>query len=167
MSEITIREVTRDNWQEALRLAVHPEQMRFIADYEPIAAIALAKAYIRPGGLVWIPYAFYAGATLVGFVILAYEPGSKENYWFFHFFIDKQYQGQGYGKQALQTLLRFIKEHFVECRAVYITVHPENERAIRLYTTAGFQATGEERWGESVYKLSLLASGWVDSKIPS
>lgn len=154
MPEITIHEVTRENWQAALRLAVYPEQQRFIADYMPIAAIALAKAYIRPGGLTWIPYAFYADASMIGFAELAYEPGSEENYWFFHFFIDKQYQGQGYGKQALQTLLQFIKGHFPECRTIYITVHPENERAIRLYTAAGFQATGEERWGEPVYRLN-------------
>lgn len=155
MPKITIREVTRDNWQAALELAVHPEQMRFIAGYEPIAAIALAKAYIRPGGLIWLPCAFYANSTMVGFVVLAYEPGSEENYWFFHFFIDRHYQGQGYGKQALQTLLQFFTEQFVECRAISITVHQENERAIRLYTAAGFQATGEERWGESVYRLAL------------
>ena len=154
MLEITLREVTRDNWQTALRLSVHPSQQRFIADYTPVAAIALAKAYIRPGGLTWIPYAFYAGETMVGFAELAYEPGSIENYWLFHFFIDSHYQGQGYGKQALQTLLRFIKEHFAECRAIYITVHPENEQAIRLYTGAGFQATGEERWGEPVYRIN-------------
>lgn len=155
MPEITIREVTRDNWQAALRLTVYPEQQRFIADYAPIAAIALAKAYIRPGGLTWLPYVFYADATMVGFAELAYEPGSAENYWFFHFFIDSHFQGQGYGKQALQTLLHFIKEQFVECQAMYITVHPENERAIRLYTAAGFQPTGEERWGEPVYRLRL------------
>ncbi|HEY6540857.1 MAG TPA: GNAT family N-acetyltransferase, partial [Ktedonobacteraceae bacterium] len=125
----------------------------FIADYTPIAAIALAKAYIRPGGLTWIPYAFYTDAAMIGFAELAYEPGSEENYWLFHFFIDSHYQGQGYGKQALQTLLQFIKEQFVECRAIYITVHPENERAIRLYTMAGFQPTGEERWGEPIYRL--------------
>lgn len=158
MPEITMREVTRENWQDALRLAVHPAQQRFIADYVPIASIALAKAYIRPGGLTWIPYAFYANATMVGFAELAYEPGSDENYWLFHFFIDSQYQGQEYGKQALQTLIKFIKKHLAECRAIHITVHPENERAIHLYTAAGFQATGEERWGEPVYKLSLLTS---------
>jgi diamine N-acetyltransferase len=158
MPEITMREVTRENWQDALRLAVQPAQQRFIADFIPIASIALAKAYIRPGGLTWIPYAFYTNAIMVGFAELAYEPGSDENYWLFHFFIDIHYQGQGYGKQTLQILIEFIKEQFEGCRAIHITVHPENERAIRLYTAAGFQRTGEERWGEPVYRLSLLAS---------
>ncbi len=155
MPAITVREVTRENWHDALRLAVDPTQQRFIADYVPIAAIALAKAYIRPGELTWIPYAFYANATMVGFAELAYEHGSEENYWLFHFFIDRHYQGQGYGKLALQTLIEFIKNHFAECRTIHITVDPENERAIRLYTAAGFQPTGEDRWEEPVYRLSL------------
>ncbi len=103
--QLTIREVTRENWQDALRMAVHPEQQRFIAEVVPIAAIALAKAYIRPGGLLWLPYAFYAGTEMIGFTTLACDPDSSDNYWIFHFFIDKEYQGQGYGKQALRLFL--------------------------------------------------------------
>jgi diamine N-acetyltransferase len=43
---LTLREVTEENWRATLDLAVHPEQQRFITDYVPLAAIALAKAYI-------------------------------------------------------------------------------------------------------------------------
>ncbi|HEY7848661.1 MAG TPA: hypothetical protein VIC27_01290, partial [Ktedonobacterales bacterium] len=57
---ISIAEVTQTNWRAALTLSVAPEQQRFIADSAPIAALALAKAYIRPGGLLWTPYAFFA-----------------------------------------------------------------------------------------------------------
>src|SRR5690349_23228518 len=32
---------------------------RFVADYEPVAAIALAKAYVGAMGLQWVPYVFY------------------------------------------------------------------------------------------------------------
>ena len=67
MKGLSLQEVTRENWRDTLSLNVFPEQQRFIADYVPIAAIALAKAYIRPGGLVWVPYAFYAKAEMVGF----------------------------------------------------------------------------------------------------
>jgi diamine N-acetyltransferase len=68
---LSLQEVTRENWRTALSLTVFPEQQRFIADYVPIAAIALAKAYIRPGGLVWVPYVFYANDQMVGFTELA------------------------------------------------------------------------------------------------
>ena len=88
MNGLSLREVPRENWRATLGLAVFPEQQRFIAASVPIAAIALAKAYIRPGGLIWVPYAFYANTEMVGFTELAYEPESVDNYWIFHFFID-------------------------------------------------------------------------------
>ena len=68
--ELTIREVTRENWRATLRLAVHPDQQRFIADGVPIAAIALAKVYIRPRGWFWLPYAFYAATEMIDFTEL-------------------------------------------------------------------------------------------------
>jgi len=155
MSELSLREVTRENWRATLRLAVYPEQQRFIADSIPIAAIALAKAYIRPGGLLWVPYAFYAATEMIGFTELAYEPGSSENYWLFHFFIDARSQGQGYGRQALRLFLQFLKEHYAPCEALQLTVHPENHRAQHLYNALGFQPTGTEVDGEPVYRFSL------------
>ncbi len=154
--ELSLREVTRENWRAALDLAVFPEQQRFIADYVPIAAIALAKAYIRPGGLLWLPYAFYTNEEMVGFAELAYEPESQDNYWLFHFFIDHHYQGRGYGKAALRLFLQFIRDHYPQCQSLQLTVHPENARARHLYIDAGFQPTGALFCGEPVYKLSLM-----------
>jgi diamine N-acetyltransferase len=154
-AQIAIREVTRENWRVALQLAVRPEQQRFIADYAPIAAIALAKAYVRPGGLVWTPYAFYGGNQMVGFAALAYEPGSADNYWLYHFFIDRDHQRQGYGRQALRLLIEFVRERHPNCRMLHLTVHPENVAAQRLYASGGFQPTGVERDGEPVYQLRL------------
>ena len=158
MVELSIREVTRENWRAALRLAVQPEQQRFIANYAPIAAIALAKAYIRPGGLVWTPYAFYADTEMIGFTELAYEAGSKDNYWIFHFFIDHHFQGQGYGKKALELFLQIIKEHHPYCQALQLTVHPENQRAQHLYAGAGFRPTGAVQDGEPVYRHDLRSA---------
>ena len=129
MKVLSLQEVTRENWRAALGLTVFLEQQRFIADYVPIAATALAKAYIRPGGLVWIPYPFYANGEMVGFTELTYESGSLDNYWIFHFFIDCHYQGRGYGKEAIHLLLQFIRDHHPQCQAIQLTVHPENDQA--------------------------------------
>jgi hypothetical protein len=60
---------------------VRTEQQRFIAEYAPFA---LAKAYVCPGGLVWLPYVFYAGGEMIGFVELAYEPGRADNILIYH-----------------------------------------------------------------------------------
>jgi GNAT superfamily N-acetyltransferase len=102
---ISLAPVTQENWRAALRLAVHPDQQRFVAEYAPVVAVALAKAYLRLGDLTWAPYAISAGAEMVGFVALAYEPASADDYWVFHFFIDQRYQGRGYARAALERLL--------------------------------------------------------------
>lgn len=156
---LTIREVTRENWRATLRLAVHPEQQRFIADTVPITAIALAKAYIRPGGLLWLPYAFYLQKQMIGFTELAFEPESSENYWIFHFFIDMPYQGQGYGKKALLLFLDFIKRQHANCCSISLTVHPDNRRAQHLYTGVGFQPTGGSMEEEPIYQFIMSRPG--------
>jgi diamine N-acetyltransferase len=154
-SNITLREITRENWRAALSLAVHPEQQRFIADYTPIAAIALAKAYIRPDGMEWLPYAIYAGAEMVGLIELAYQPGSSDRYWAYHFFIDRSQQGKGYGKAAFQAFIQLIRDQHPSCRQLNLTVHPENPRAQQLYISLGFRPDGRELWGELVYMLPI------------
>jgi diamine N-acetyltransferase len=155
MEDVVVREVTAENWRAALRLEVRPEQLRFVAEYAPIAAVALAKAYIRPGGVIWMPYAFYAGSAMVGFVELAHEPGSTDDYWVFHFFIDQRFQGRGYGTAALERFIELVRHEHPRCRVLQLVVHPENIPAQRLYTGAGFRPTGGERWGEPVYQLEL------------
>lgn len=168
MRTITLRPVTAENWRATLRLAVAPEQQRFVADSAPVAAIALAKAYIRPGGAVWAPYALYAGEAqggeeqpreqgegMIGFVELAYTPESADDYWVFHFFIDQRWQGRGYGQAALARLIALVRDDHPRCQALQLVVHPENQRAQRLYAGAGFRPTGAERWGEAVYRLAL------------
>ncbi len=155
MTAISLRDITQDNWRDTLGLSVHPEQQRFIADYVPIAAIALAKAYVRPGGLVWAPYAIYADADVVGLIELAYTPTSPDQYWVFHFFIDQVRQGQGYGKAALKAFIELVRAQHTACRAIQLTVHPENHRAQRLYRSAGFRPAGREQDGEPVYRLNL------------
>lgn len=153
--DIELREVTQENWRDALRLTVRADQQRFIAEYTPIVAIALAKAYLRLGGATWMPYAIYAGSMMVGFVALAYEPDTPDPYWVFHFFIDQRYQGRGYGRAALRHFVELVAREYPTCHLLQLVVHPENHRARHLYMAAGFRPTGTEQWGEPVYQYVL------------
>ena len=167
MDGVSLCPVTQVNWQKTLQLAVYPEQQEFVAGYAPIALLGLAKAYVRPGGVMWEPYAIYVGTaaghpaeavggqTMVGFLELAYEPGSADEYWLFHFFIDRRFQGRGYAKAALACLIEIVTREHPECQALQLVVHPQNTRAQRLYVGAGFRPTGGERWGEPAYRLDL------------
>ncbi|HEU4783392.1 MAG TPA: GNAT family N-acetyltransferase, partial [Ktedonobacterales bacterium] len=120
-----------------------------------IAAIALAKAYIRPGGMAWAPYAIYQSATMVGFFTLAYKPDTTDHSWLFHFFIDQRHQGRGYGRAAMQHIIELVGREHPQFQALHLTVHPENLTAQRLYASVGFHPAGTERWGEPVYQLPL------------
>lgn len=158
MTALAIREVNRQNWRAALTLTVHPEQQRFVSGYTPIAAIALAKAYVRPGGLTWLPYLIYASEQPIGMVVLAYAPGSDDRYWLYHFFIDRAHQGNGHSKPALHTFIALVRAQHPACHQLNLTVHPDNDRAQRLYTGVGFQPTGETQDGEPVYRLKLAST---------
>lgn len=155
VQQLTIRVVTRANWRAALQLRVLPEQQRFVSDYEPVAAIALAKAYVGALGLQWVPYVFCRAEEMVGFVALAYQVENTSLYWILHFFIDARYQGQGYGKEALEALLREVEHQHPVCQRIQLTVHPENVAAQHLYSQAGFVPTGETLEEEPVYQLRL------------
>lgn len=152
---VTLQLITHHNWRAALQLGVHPDQQRFVADYTPIALVVLAKAYVRPGGLEWRPLAIYADDQIVGLIELACDLQSTSNYWIYHFFIDQRYQGQGYGKAALQLAIDQIKQWFTQCQQINLTVHPDNVRAQQVYVAAGFRPTGDERDGEPVYTVDV------------
>lgn len=161
VTEVILEPITQDNWHAALALRVRPDQLDFVADFQPIAALVLAKAYVRVAGKTWVPYAILAGGTeaataaMVGLLVLAYEPGSSDDYWLFHFFIDRRWQGRGYGAAAVRAFIALVRREHLACCVLHLSVNPENLPAQRLYARAGFVPTGEERWGELVYQLRL------------
>lgn len=153
MTHITLQEVNQSNWHTALQLDVEVGQKKFVSEIFPVAAIALAKAYICPWGMKWLPYAIYSNTFMVGFFELAYVEDSHDACWMFHFFIDKSYQGQGYGKQALDAIIHLITT--INFQKICLTVHPENLAAQHLYTQAGFQTSGKIRNNEPIYELII------------
>jgi diamine N-acetyltransferase len=160
MATITLVQVNADNWRDTLALSVYPEQQRFVADFAPIALIALAKAYIRPDDMLYSPYAIYADEQMVGFFEFACQPDTENRYWLFHFFIDQAEQGKGYGKAALITFIQKVQESYPRCRELRLSVHPDNVAAVRLYSGLGFQPAGEMfDNGELVYALPLVPRG--------
>lgn len=155
---ITLQPITSRNWRATLELSVTPEQLRFVSAYQPIAAIVLAKAYVRSGGLLWEPYAILAATEYVGLLAFAYAPTTTEQYWIYHFFIDQRWQGHGYGRAALLALISLVRVQHPSCQAIHLTVHPENQLAQRFYHHVGFRPTNQRQGEELVYRLELARS---------
>ena len=54
---------------------------------------------------------------------------------------EKAYWGQGYGSDAIRTLLRFAFEE-MNLHRVYLRVFEDNERGVRAYQKSGFRLEG-------------------------
>lgn len=144
--------ITRLNWRQSLNISAKPEEMLFLADFAPVGLVILAKCYVQPGGLNWLPFAFEADDEIVGICAIAVADTRVE---LFHFLIDRSVRRQGFGRQALKRVFEFAQ---AECPGaeLRLTVHNDNVTAQALYSSFGFERTDEVRDGESVWRLSLI-----------
>ena len=62
---------------------------------------------------------------------------------------EKAYWGQGYGSDAIRTLLRFGFEE-LNLHRIQLCVYEDNERGIRAYQKCGFQLEGRQR--DAIYR---------------
>jgi diamine N-acetyltransferase len=151
---IVLRDVTKANWQECLRLALAPDQEPFVQPN----AYSLAESKFMP---TFIPQAIYAEdeatgtATMVGFLMYGYfpdgEPPFGQRHWIFRLMVAHEYQGRGYGTAALRIVLDRLAAN-PTCPDVLIGYVPQNTVAARLYGKLGFEPFGAAPWGETVLR---------------
>ena len=144
--------IDQHNWRAAVAVQVSPDQVRFVAGYQPVALVILAKAYVRPGDLDWEPLALISEASVVGVVALAH---AREHTDVLHLAIDLAMQGRGVGSAAMELVVAHVAQTRPSTQEVRLTVHPENARAQRLYRSVGFLPNGQIRDGECVWSLNL------------
>jgi diamine N-acetyltransferase len=142
---ITLREITPDNYEAVIELKVAPGQENFVAPN----VHSLAEAKVFPG---LVPLAIYNEELPVGFTMYGIHPESKEH-WIIRLMVDAKYQGNGYGRSAMQILIQRMRLH-TDCRELYVSYEPDNAVAARLYSSLGFQPTGRVEGGETVVRLS-------------
>lgn len=142
MSEVTLRDVTRENWVECARLKVAEAQSAFVAPN----VWSLAESKYDPA---WIPQAVYAGEEMVGFVMYGVEDGAG---WILRFMVDERHQGKGYGRAAIRAAIRRLRA-LAGGGPIRLSVVPSNTGALELYRKAGFVETGEMSHGEAVMDL--------------
>lgn len=152
MRDIQIHLVSQDNWEEAMKVSVYPEQ----AHYVPSVTESLAYAYLKPWDEALDPFVISNHDKIIGFFFLSYTPHSLDNYWIGGFQIDNAFQGKGYGKQAMAKILSFIKQEHPHCQVISLTVEPSNEQARRLYEQVGFVSEhGRNQYGEMIYRYKI------------
>ncbi len=138
--EVTLREITKENLSDILRLKVAPQQEHFVASN----AVSLAQAHFEPE-TPWFR-AIYAGEMPVGFLMLEYDR-EYETYNLWRFMIDERHQGRGYGRRALALLFAHVKT-LPRADAFYTSCAPAEGGPGPFYEKMGFAYTGEEEDGE-------------------
>jgi diamine N-acetyltransferase len=149
---VILRDVTKENWQESVRLKLAPGQESFVASN----AYSLAESKFMP---TFVPQAVYTSAetdgaaTMVGFVMYGFypdgEPPFGQRHWIFRLMIDREHQGRGYGRAALALVLDRLSAN-PDCPDVLIGHEPENTVAARLYAQLGFAPFATAPWGETI-----------------
>ena len=157
---LKLEKVTGQNVWDLLELQVAENQKDFVASNDE----SLIEAYVTlaENGKVF-PFGIYDDDKPVGFLMIGFgggwegaPPVAERNYNFWRFMIDERYQRKGYGKQAVQLALNFIKT--LPCGPAeycFLSYEPENEVARRLYRTFGFVENGEMDGDEIVAVLKL------------
>lgn len=143
-----------DNWRTTLEVRTRPDQLPFVASYEPVALVILAKAYLGAAGLRWHPFAVKRGDGFVGVVALAH-PEPPDDCEIFHLAIDAAHQKQGIGRAVLGLAEDWVRRELPDCRRLSLAVHPDNRVARRLYESAGFEPLGIVRDGEDLMARAL------------
>ena len=161
---VHLEKVTYQNALEVCELSIHESQYPFVADNEE----SLAEAYlaVTSDTSYAYPFAIYDDDTLVGFLMLGYNEGELEgpdapaslrnNYSLWRLMIDKRYQKQGFGREAVRLALEFIRTWpRGKAEACVTSYNPENEVAKKLYASFGFVENGETDGDEIVALLKL------------
>jgi diamine N-acetyltransferase len=142
--DINLQPLTEDNWIECINLTVTDEQSD--ADFVAPNLYSIAQTRFEP---TWVPLVIYYDDTMVGFVM--YDAADYE---IVRLMIDKDHQGQGYGRAAMERLLERFEDEYAHPSTLTSFV-PGNTVAERLYLSLGFQKTGEIKEGEIIVDVRL------------
>lgn len=131
---IQLKPVTNENFWDVISLQVRKDQEHLILSN----AVSLAQAYVQSE---CIPLAVYANQELVGFVMYCLDRDDQE-YWIYRLMIDQKYQGKGYGKLALQEVMKRIQLDETHDH-IFLGVDPSGKESVGLYESLGFAFTNQ------------------------
>lgn len=140
-------EITTDNFEDAIKIKVSREQEQYIAPVE----WSLAQAYAFRD---LFPFLIYDEKVPVGFILFLIDRDEKEPcFEISRLMIGEQYQRKGYGKQAMEKAIEYLK--LMGAKKIELSHLEDNPYPGKLYQQAGFRYTGEIEDGERMMELIL------------
>ena len=136
--DITLREVTRDNWLDVIHLEISKQQEDFVAlNSESLAESRFYDHYVNR--------AIYRGEEVVGFLqyYQELEEGLPDEFYIAQFMVDLKLQGQGIGTKATELAIEEISK-IPECKIISILYMPGHHVMREFYARFGFKVTEED-----------------------
>lgn len=159
---LRLEKINGKNVWDILKLRVSDNQKNFVASND----ISIIEAYTMISGNSYaFPFALYNAGLPVGFLMIGFGVNdcwddapkiAQGNYNLWRLMIDRNYQGKGFGRKAIQLALNFIKTF--PCGAAeycWLSYEPENDVARQLYSSFGFVETGDKDGEEIIAVLKL------------
>ena len=109
------------NLWAVVELKLHPGQEAFVADNID----SIANASVEP---TFVPLAIYAGDELVGFAMYGQHPPDTGTWWVIRLMIDREHQGKGYGRAAMEAVIAMMADR-VGCEEIVTSFNPANAAA--------------------------------------
>lgn len=147
---VELREINKDNREKCMMLTVAEEQTQYICSNRDSLNDAAEN------DIVARPFAIYIDEVMVGFTMFAFDETYEEpddRYWLWRFMIDEKQQGKGYGRLALQEIIKYFNKH--GANHIKLSTKESNIVAISLYRKFGFKENGEMNGEETVFELKL------------
>lgn len=148
--QVSLKPITRENLFDVLNLEVKPEQRNLVATNARSIALANYSENV-------FFKAIYADEIPVGFIMLA-DPGkfgsNPARYFLWRLMIDQKYQGNGYGKAALDLLVEYVRTR-PNAEYLYGSYHAEELGPGKFYKRYGFEDVDEMNGNEQVMRLKI------------
>ena len=135
---VELKPITEENFLDAFNLKLAPGQEEFVS--HPVRSLAQAYVYRNQCQ----PFGIYSGGKMVGYVMVIYDYDIPE-YDIWHMMIDESAQGRGFGGEALDRVIGYIRtKPFGDSDRIALTCNKNNPVARKLYESRGFVATGNK-----------------------
>lgn len=133
---IRLVEVNETNWIDIIRLSVTDEQQKYLD--RPTGIIA--RGYIYRGANARV-FGIVSDEQMVGVALVKDMYEEPACYDLQQFMIDKRFQNQGFGTEALKQIIAMLKEE-AKYKCVEVCVNKQDASALRVYEKVGFVDTG-------------------------
>jgi diamine N-acetyltransferase len=139
--------VDKDNFGECVKLPTGEDHKHVAPNVHSIA-----QAQFWPGSK---SCCIYHGDEMVGYTLYNLSQDIEGRLYVARLMIAEPQRGKGYGRAAMQQIIAEARQQ--DCVEVALSTEPDNFKAIKLYESLGFRATGEIEGGEMVYVCPLSA----------